>query len=169
MKKSLCFIIGFATLFSAGLAYSLVIPMTFLSRDGYGRSIGCVKAVDTVYGVLITPALHGLPPGMHGFQVHQNPLCTHYGMAAGGHFDPLGTFEHKGPYQGSGHLGDLPALYVDDDGRARLPIVAPRLKLADIGGRSLIIHEGPDNYSDFPERQGGEGGRIACGVIGYAH
>jgi len=169
MKKGLCLIMGFVTLIFAGFAYSLTIPIYLLNHNGHGKCIGSVKAEDTIYGVLLTPALHDLPPGMHGFQVHQNPLCVNYGMAAGGHFDPEKTDEHKGPYNGSGHLGDLPALFVDDDGRAKMPMVAPRLKLADIAGRSLIIHEGEDNYADFPERQGGEGGRIACGVIGYPH
>ena len=38
------------------------------------------------------------------------------------------------------------------------------VKLAEIAGRSLMIHEGGDNYSDNPENGGGKG-RIACGVI----
>jgi Cu-Zn family superoxide dismutase len=28
-----------------------------------------------------------------------------------------------------------------------------------------MIHSGGDNYSDVPEKLGGGGGRIACGVI----
>jgi Cu-Zn family superoxide dismutase len=43
-------------------------------------------------------------------------------------------------------------------------VPAPRLKLSDIQGRALVIHEGGDNYSDTPENGGGKG-RIACGVI----
>ena len=38
------------------------------------------------------------------------------------------------------------------------------VKLADFSGRSLMIHEGGDNYSDQPENGGGKS-RIACGVI----
>jgi superoxide dismutase, Cu-Zn family len=44
-------------------------------------------------------------------------------------------------------------------------VVAPRLKVSDLKGRSLIIHANPDNYSDQPEPLGGSGARIACGVI----
>jgi Cu-Zn family superoxide dismutase len=86
------------------------------------------------------------------------------GEAAGGHFDPTGTGRHEGPY-GDGHLGDLPALYVDAEGNARHPVLAPRLKVADLKGRVLMVHEGGDNYSDQPKPLGGGGARVACGVI----
>ena len=33
---------------------------------------------------------------------------------------------------GDGHLGDLPALFVDAGGSANQPVLAPRLKVADI-------------------------------------
>ena len=41
---------------------------------------------------------------------------------------------------------------------------AEHLTLADVRGRSLIIHEGGDNYTDTPENGGGKA-RIACGVV----
>ncbi|MFQ5544838.1 MAG: superoxide dismutase family protein, partial [Acidiferrobacterales bacterium] len=66
---------------------------------------------------------------------------------------------------GEGHLGDLPALYVDGDGNATYPILAPRLRVADLRGRSLMIHSGGDNYSDNPKKLGGGGARMACGVV----
>ena len=66
---------------------------------------------------------------------------------------------------GDGHLGDLPALYVAADGSASNPVLAPRLKLADIRNRSLMIHPGGDNHADHPAPSGGGGTRIACGVI----
>jgi Cu-Zn family superoxide dismutase len=46
-----------------------------------------------------------------------------------------------------------------------MPLLAPRLKLADIKGRSLMIHAGGDNYSDTPAPLGGGGARAACGVV----
>jgi len=39
------------------------------------------------------------------------------------------------------------------------------LKLEDVAGRALVIHEGGDNYSDTPKPLGGGGVRMACGVI----
>jgi Cu-Zn family superoxide dismutase len=86
------------------------------------------------------------------------------GLAAGGHFDPSNSGMHQGPY-GAGHLGDLPALYVDSLGRAVQPVLAPRVKIDDIRGRALMIHAGGDNYADQPKALGGGGARVACGVI----
>ena len=85
-------------------------------------------------------------------------------LGAGGHFDPGKTGKHLGPY-GDGHLGDLPPLFADAAGRSTLPVLAPRLKTADVKGRSLMVHAGGDNYADQPEPLGGGGPRIACGVV----
>jgi hypothetical protein len=54
---------------------------------------------------------------------------------------------------------------VGADGKATLPVLAPRLKVADIKGKSLMIHAGGDNYSDAPAPLGGGGARVACGVV----
>ncbi len=85
-------------------------------------------------------------------------------LAAGGHYDPLDTNRHDTPW-GNGHLGDLPAIYVDAEGKASLPVLAPRLKKKDILGRSLMVHMGGDNHADHPTPLGGGGERIACGII----
>src|SRR4051812_6755392 len=87
------------------------------------------------------------------------------GGAAGGHWDPEGTRQHRGP-QGGGHLGDLPALDVAADGTAKERLPAPRITDLDrLKGHALVIHAGDDNYADQPLPLGGGGGRIACGVI----
>jgi Cu-Zn family superoxide dismutase len=149
----------------------LVVPMNLVSDQGVGQSIGTVTITEGPGGLVFTPKLTGLQPGGHGFHVHQNPDCATAikdgkqvpGLAAGGHYDPAGTAKHLGP-QGAGHLGDLPALLVGADGKATTAVVAPRLKMADMKGRSLMIHAGGDNYSDQPAPLGGGGARVACGV-----
>lgn len=160
--------------FVASPAWSreLVVEMHRLTPQGTGGSIGTVVAESSPYGVLFIPDLQGLPEGPRGFHVHEHGSCdpggengkTGPGLAAGGHFDPLGTDRHAGPYDDEGHLGDLPVLIVEDGGTATIPVAAPRLRLFDLYGRSLIIHEGGDNYSDEPPLGGGAG-RIACGVF----
>lgn len=148
------------------LAYaSVAIPITLFNASGQPQNIGTVTAEDSVCGVLLTPSLHGLSPGVHGFHIHVNPSCDQNGMAAGGHFDPASTNQHDGPYNKNGHLGDLPVLIVNQDGTATLPTLAPRFNLAQLKGHALMIHAGGDNYSDTPEKLGGGGARIACGVI----
>jgi superoxide dismutase, Cu-Zn family len=165
------FIFSFA-LASAVSAEELVIHVNLVNGQGIGKDIGTITLSDSQYGLLVVPKLHGLLPGMHGFHVHQNPDCGPAvkdgkkvaALAAGGHLDPAGTGRHEGPY-GKGHLGDLPALYVGNDGKAALPVLAPRLKVADLKGHSVMIHAGGDNYSDQPEKLGGGGARVACGVM----
>ena len=154
-------------------AEPVVIEMFRATAEGVGEKVGTVTVTNTPYGTLFSPQLKGLTPGLHGFHVHENPSCQPgekngkkvAGLAAGGHYDPEGTGAHKGPY-GDGHLGDLPALYVDEAGVAQHPVLAPRLKPLDLKGRSLMVHAGGDNYADHPEKLGGGGARIVCGVVG---
>lgn len=166
-KLKLMGLLGAVTLLSTSLVYaeSIIIPMSLVSETGQeGKSIGTIEAQNAACGVLLTPNLHDLPPGVHGFHIHINHSCADKGMAAGGHLDPKDTGEHKGPYE-KGHLGDLPVLVVDKDGKATLPTLAPRFTLEEMKGHSLMIHAGGDNYSDKPEKLGGGGERIACGLI----
>lgn len=172
MVKTLFVIVCILTLFGFADAEDMVIKVNLVDDHGVGKEIGTVAVSDSRYGLILTPQLSDLPPGLHGFHVHDKPDCSHAmkdgkavpGLAAGGHYDPAGTGRHEGPY-GNGHLGDLPALTVSADGKATLPVLAPRLKVADITGRSLMIHAGGDNYADTPAPLGGGGGRTACGVV----
>jgi Cu-Zn family superoxide dismutase len=154
------------------VAADLVVPMSLVSDQGIGKSIGTVTISDGKEGLVFTPQLTDLAPGVHGFHVHQNPDCAAAmkdgkvtpALAAGGHYDPANVGKHQGPL-GKGHLGDLPALTVGADGKATAAVTAPHVKMADVKGRSLMIHAGGDNYSDQPAPLGGGGARVACGVI----
>jgi superoxide dismutase, Cu-Zn family len=157
---------------SAGAGASLKVQLNSVDEKGVGKPVGEVTISQTPYGVAFTPALKGLPPGLHGFHVHENPSCAPKdkdgkpvaALAAGGHYDPAGTQRHGLPW-GDGHLGDLPALFVDEQGVASNPVLAPRLKLEDVKGRALMVHVGGDNHADHPAPLGGGGPRMACGVI----
>ena len=148
------------------------VTMNLVDENGVGKEIGKVTITESQYGVVLTPELTGLTPGMHGFHMHENPSCEPKekdgkkvpALAAGGHNDPAGAKRHGAPW-GDGHQGDLPALSVDASGNANQPALAPRVKMADLNGHSLMIHTGGDNYSDQPAPLGGGGARIACGVI----
>ncbi len=155
---------------------ALAISMDAVDASGKLASVGTIFVHDTPYGAVFRPVLKGLAPGIHGFHVHQNASCEPgekdgkavAALAAGPHFDPNNSLRHGEPWGdglNSGHLGDLPALYVDAKGDARQPVLAPRLKASDLDGRSLMLHAGGDNHSDHPEVLGGGGARIACGVI----
>jgi Cu-Zn family superoxide dismutase len=155
-------------------AETTVTPMALATPAGPGAPIGEVTISDSPEGARFHVQLHGLPPGQHGFHVHQNPSCAPATAAdgkvtpaggAGGHLDPAKTGMHMGP-TGNGHLGDLPFVTVAADGTADQTLVAPRIaSVASLRGHALMLHAGGDNYSDQPAPLGGGGARIACGVI----
>ena len=156
---------------SAAFAQQQVtVDINKLTDSGVGEKIGTISITDGKKGITLKVAVNGIPAGKHGFHVHDKGDCgpatkdgkAMPGGAAGSHFDPDNAKSHKGP-QGAGHKGDLPVLTANAKG-VNQTVTAPKLKLADVKGRALMIHEGGDNYSDNPENGGGAG-RIACGVI----
>ena len=157
---------------TAALAAPASVTLKVATPQGEAGPVGTVTMEDTKYGLVFTPKLTGLPPGLHGFHVHANPSCAAADKdgkpspaeAAGGHFDPKKSGKHGEPW-GDGPLGDLPPLFVNAEGEATQPVLAPRLKLADVKGHALMVHAGGDNHADHPAPLGGGGARIACGVI----
>ena len=173
MKKHALLACAPALIFSlAASAETVNVTMNSIDAKGVGTAIGTVELSDTPKGLSIKPALSGLTAGEHGIHVHQNPNCgpaekdgkMGAGLAAGGHYDPKDTKKHTGP-NGQGHMGDLPVLAVGADGKANTAMTVAHLKVADVKDRSLMIHEGGDNFSDQPKALGGGGGRVACGLI----
>jgi len=154
-------------------AGSASATVNLIDANGVGAAIGTVTFKDAEKGLLIIPALSGLPPGARGFHIHEKGACEPgelngkkvAGTAAGGHYDPQHTSKHLGPYHSGGHAGDLPELVVAPDGKGTRPVLAPHPTVNDIRGCTIMIHAGGDNYSDQPAPLGGGGARIACGVI----
>lgn len=175
MKKSFlsAALLGLGMIGTLSYAADLTIPLNIVDTKGVVSGVGLVTVSESPYGLIFTPALKGLPSGLHGFHVHENPSCDPKdkdgkpvaALAAGGHYDPENTKKHDAPW-GNGHLGDLPPLYVDANGNATQPVLAPRIKqTSQLKGRALMIHAGGDNHSDHPAPLGGGGARVACGVI----
>jgi Cu-Zn family superoxide dismutase len=161
-----------ATALAGPATADTIVKMQMVDANGIGADAGTITISESRYGLVFTPALRGLPPGLHGFHVHENPSCEPKekdgtmvaALAAGGHLDPAKTGKHDTPW-GDGHLGDLPPLYVAADGTATQPVLGPRLKASDVAARSLMVHAGGDNHADHPAPLGGGGARMACGVV----
>ncbi|MEO8038571.1 MAG: superoxide dismutase [Cu-Zn] SodC [Betaproteobacteria bacterium] len=155
-------------------AQTIEVSMHHVDSTGVLEPLGTVTIAGSPGGVMFTPALAGLAPGQHGFHIHDKPDCApavdpasgtmSAAFAAGSHWDPEATKRHRGPHE-EGHLGDLPLLVVDADGTATTAVLAPRLRLEALTGHALVIHAGADNYSDAPQKLGGGGARVACGII----
>lgn len=173
MKLKICLLTALFTVSTAYAAQSTVL-LKEATPTGEGKVIGEVVITETDYGLLFTPKLSNLVPGVHGFHIHAKGSCAPDmkdgksvpALKAGGHLDPENKGIHLGPYSKDGHLGDLPGLVVNDKGVADYAVLAPKLtKLSQIQDKAIMVHVGGDNYSDSPEALGGGGARMACGVI----
>ena len=172
MNRKLALAVSCVFLSSAAYA-DYTVKMNLIDAKGVGAEAGTIKvAADGKTGVVLTPDLKGLPPGEHGFHMHEKNNCSaaqkdgklEPGEGAGPHFDPKKTKKLAGP-AGGGHKGDLPVLVVGADGSATAPMTVAGLKVSDFRNRSLMIHAGGDNFSDQPKPNGGGGTRIACGTV----
>ena len=84
------------------------------------------------------------------------------GLKASGHYDPSGTgHDHKYGHGKVPH-GDLPDFTTDAGGTATKAVMLDKLKLAQIQGRSVMVHHYGTNNPSKPK---GGGPRFACGVI----
>jgi len=149
-----------------------VVMLRKLTPKGVGKVMGSAQFEQTDLGLIVRLKAEGLEPGEHGVHIHEKPNVgpaekdgkMQPGLAAGGHYDPESTGKHLGPY-GAGHLGDLPRAYALEDGTVDAVLLAPRLKLSDVRGRSIIVHAAGDNYFYKPDPMGGGKSRVLGGVI----
>lgn len=107
------------------------------------------------------PARRGAPPiGPHGFHIHEYGDCTVGNQDAP--FQGAGSHWNPDDQPHGNHAGDMPVLF-SNDGIAKMCFITTRFKPADVVGKSVIIHENPDDYRTQPA--GNAGRRLACGVI----
>lgn len=132
---------------------------------------GVVFIKDVPWGSLVYTNIKGLPPyqpakgdvdpiGPFGFHIHEFGNCNIGDdddpfKEAGGHWNP--TDQPHG-----NHAGDFPVLF-SNNGRAMMEFFTNKFKVSDVIGKSIIIHENPDDYRTQPT--GNAGRRLACGVI----
>ncbi|MFI0435848.1 MAG: superoxide dismutase family protein [Parachlamydiaceae bacterium] len=127
---------------------------------------GIVTFTKVSSGIKIIADVQGLPPGKHGFHVHEHGDCSGTdGMKAGGHFNPT-NHKHGGPDSPERHVGDFGNLEADEKGRAYYERIDTLISFEgpnSILERSIIIHADPDDFVTQPT--GNSGARIACAKI----
>lgn len=124
---------------------------------------GMVKFYRTIYGgVLVEAEVFGLPgstlPGssyFYAMHIHETGDCGDNFEYTGMHYNPGGVAH---PH----HAGDMPPL-LGNQGYAYSVFYDKRFTIQEIIGRSVIIHENPDDFTSQPS--GNAGDKIGCGKI----
>lgn len=124
---------------------------------------GRIQFYDTAYGgILIEAELFGLPnhnrtnaSQYYAFHIHETGDCSDQFSHTGDHYAALPTAHPM-------HSGDLPPL-LGNQGYAWTAFYDKRFRLAEIIGRSIVIHSQPDDFNTQPS--GNAGAKIGCGVI----
>jgi Cu-Zn family superoxide dismutase len=138
-------------------------------KTAEGRDVGSVTLIEMPTGVLLKADLVGLPPGVHGFHIHEAGSCSPDFGAAGGHFIG-GDKAHGLAAAGGPNAGDMPNIHVPESGAIFVEVFNTAVSfhdgdgaLFDDDGSALVVHAGADDYESQPS--GEAGGRLACGVI----
>ncbi|AZB44955.1 superoxide dismutase family protein [Bacillus sp. FJAT-42376] len=169
VKKMMC--ISAALLLMGGCGQEDLTSMGTELFNQDGDSLGTVKLSEQPEGVKFDIVLEGLQPGEHGVHIHQNPDCEGPDfVTAGDHYNPDNK-KHGLLNPEGAHLGDLPNIITDSDGKTQAEIMGPKLTLKKgsknsllfKGGTSLVITETKDDGMSQPA--GESGARIACGKI----
>ena len=132
------------------------------------KILGVVVFEETDRGLRVEGRLRDLPPGMHGFHIHEYGSCENGGKAAGGHYNPTRAPHGFWPQEGrqKSHAGDMGNVLADVEGRAHSVVILPDMGLVsgqfNVAGRAVIIHEQAD---DFGQPTGNAGARLGCGSI----
>lgn len=127
---------------------------------------GTVYFYQTQRGVLVRAEIYGLPEPdqpceepVFGFHIHEGGRC------GGNADDPFSdAMSHYNPH-GCGHpfhAGDMPPLF-GCGGSALLLFLTDRFCVEEVIGKTVIIHDHPDDFTSQPS--GNSGTKIACGVI----
>ena len=82
-------VIVFAFVFAACAHSKGPMAMAMIDSTSGSTAKGMVHFQDAgESGVEVVADLTGVPPGVHGFHVHEKGSCGNNGMDAGGHFNP---------------------------------------------------------------------------------
>jgi len=129
-------------------------------ENGAPGLFGIVKFYPQRQGTLVVADVSGLPPenpsGFFALHIHEGGSCAGAGFPkTGGHYNPGEAPQPK-------HVGDLPPL-LSCQGIAHLTVLTDRFSIPEIIGRTVVIHDGPDDFRSQPA--GNAGTKIACGVV----
>ena len=143
------------------------VAVAFIRGDEAHRKIsGNVRFYRTQKGVVVIAEVAGLPISedkcgndIFAFHIHDGASCSgnaeDFFADAGTHYNPT---DCPHPY----HAGDMPPLF-SAGGTAFLAFLTNRFAAYEIIGKTVVIHDSPDDFTTQPS--GNAGKKIACGEI----
>lgn len=143
------------------------VAVAFVRGDRVHQNInGNVRFYQTPKGAFVVADISGLPISsgkceneIFALHIHGGSSCTGNTKDpfadAGMHYNPT---DCPHPY----HAGDMPPLF-SADGTAFLAFLTNRFTAYEIIGKTVIIHDRPDDFTTQPS--GNAGNKIACGAI----
>lgn len=139
----------------------------FATSDVVGESV----ASDVPGGIEIVATFTKLPPGKHGFHIHNAGDLRGEGCAGACSHWHVGPLCDHGPDSKSGHTGDLGNVELTGSRRTKTyQYFLAGVKVADLWGRSLIVHADEDDLGlgghNDSKTTGHSGARIACALWG---
>jgi len=160
----------------------LAIPVLAFASCGSGRGPTAMATLNPSEGQTAKGTVHfhdigdgvtevvvdltGVPPGVHGFHVHEKGDCGNNGQNAGGHFNPTNMI-HGAPDAQSHHAGDFGNVTADANGEVhtRIETHSVTVKSGPMSavGHAVVLHGNADDLVSQPA--GNAGPRIACGVV----
>lgn len=133
---------------------------------------GIVYFESTVDGTEVLFNLRGPSNSTHAIHIHEYGDTRRGCESLGGHWNPQRTTHGSFVYpEFPRHAGDLiNNLEFDSRGYFRFSYIDPLIRIADIYGRSVVIHDGIDDLGVGDNAEslitGNAGGRIGCAIIG---
>lgn len=167
MKKCVLFSIALLLVVSCASMSSGPSASATLSSTSGSTVTGTVQLQQLGDGsVRVTVDLTGVPPGVHGFHIHDKGDCGDNGNAAGGHYNPNAT-SHGAPSADAHHAGDFGNVTADAQGKVQTVFTTRSITVAagpsSAVGHAVILHANPDDLVTQPT--GNAGARIACGIV----
>jgi len=154
-----------------GLYYPLFIVRMAVAVFATSDVVGETVAQDIRGGIEIVATFTKLPPGKHGFHIHNAGDLRGEGCAGACSHWHTGPIRDHGPDSKSGHTGDLGNVEITEHKtRTKKRYFLAGVKVAELWGRSLIVHADEDdlglgNHEDS-KTTGHSGDRIACAIWG---
>lgn len=144
-------------------------PQAYAQIEGsnqYSGIYGNVLFYNAFGGTIVLADIMGLPTStgnciqdIFGFHIHEGKRCE------GNVSDPFADAKlHYNPQDCNhpNHAGDLPPLF-GNHGYAWMMVYTDRFQAKEVIGKTVIIHDMPDDFTTQPSGNSGE--KIACGVI----